>query len=845
MAVAVKNSDLVLKVDCSEELKKYLEKYEPFLSTLCSPDFYFLKEAVYETVKYLLNDKYNNIKDLAAENFDKNQTLQSLFEGNKKIYLSGLQLPFKKACSLDLATGAGKSWAIYGIAQIMLAEGLIDRVLVLCPSTTIEKGLTDKFRQFASDKKLRNTLPKEARVKGPTIMNGNSTIKPGNICVENIHAIYKNTGSSIRDSLEKKGARTLVLNDEAHHIFTDSYGDEALREWKKFLIDENFGFKYIVNFSGTCYCGSDSNDYFTDVIYRYPLKKAIEEKIVKSVEYKVEESSDLRDNDWQKIWDGHQKMRHSYKEVKPITIVITAGITECVSVYDKLVKFISKRPGMNLEKARKKIIWIVSGIPGKNSKDGKKIYRLIENPEKMRQENLLKLEEVDRTDSSIEWIVSVAMLTEGWDVKNVFQIVPHESRAFNSKLLIAQVLGRGLRVPEKYRGRDGVKVRVFNHIKFGPGIVSLVNEVLEIDDRFSWFSLPGNNRYNFKLQNIEYIKDESYQLKKTKVEKFSEQIVFRPQARNFRTFTIFKDVLTGEEAILNTDEKRVGFTIKSAAKNIWVFLGSYDLEMGTVFRDKYPISKIEKILKINLSKSAGDFISYENFIIAKQAFGKLFDSGGTFAYFKNRADKAVELDTKNITRQSVSVYQLTRETDCYYTEKTSPSLSKQEKIIFDKAVEEKDDKRYGLYQKDRNDFRSPLNCVCVSFKPERRFLKQLFIEMSLFDSFIKNPDKSFYSIPYSFKKGTHMKYQNFNPDFFLKKGKDVLVVEIKKDDDDSKENIAKNRDAIKHFEVLNNLQNKQKYYFYFLSLEDYDDFFEAVRNNRYHGFQSTLSRSLS
>ena len=90
-----------------------------------------------------------------------------------------------------------------------------------------------------------------------------------------------------------------------------------------------------------------------------------------------------------------------------------------------------------------------------------------------------------------------------------------------------------------------------------------------------------------------------------------------------------------------------------------------------------------------------------------------------------------------------------------------------------------------------------------------------------------------------------MKYQNFNPDFFLKKGKDVLVVEIKKDDDDSKENIAKNRDAIKHFEVLNNLQNKQKYYFYFLSLEDYDDFFEAVRNNRYHGFQSTLSRSLS
>ena len=30
--------------------------------------------------------------------------------------------------------------------------------------------------------------------------------------------------------------------------------------------------------------------------------------------------------------------------------------------------------------------------------------------------------------------------------------MPHEERAFNSKLLIAQVLGRGLRIPEEYKG---------------------------------------------------------------------------------------------------------------------------------------------------------------------------------------------------------------------------------------------------------------------------------------------------------------------------------------------------------------------------------------------------------
>ena len=64
--------------------------------------------------------------------------------------------------------------------------------------------------------------------------------------------------------------------------------------------------------------------------------------------------------------------------------------------------------------------------------------------------NLPKLKTVDDPQTSVQWIVSVSMLTEGWDVKNVFQIVPWEDRAFNSKLLIAQVLGRGLRIPQAY-----------------------------------------------------------------------------------------------------------------------------------------------------------------------------------------------------------------------------------------------------------------------------------------------------------------------------------------------------------------------------------------------------------
>ena len=50
------------------------------------------------------------------------------------------------------------------------------------------------------------------------------------------------------------------------------------------------------------------------------------------------------------------------------------------------------------------------------------------------QTNLAQLKLVDSFASKVEWIVSVSMLSEGWDVKNVFQIVPHEERAFNSSL---------------------------------------------------------------------------------------------------------------------------------------------------------------------------------------------------------------------------------------------------------------------------------------------------------------------------------------------------------------------------------------------------------------------------
>ena len=86
--------------------------------------------------------------------------------------------------------------------------------------------------------------------------------------------------------------------------------------------------------------------------------------------------------------------------------------------------FLTRKEKIKLEDAENKVLIVTSALKHKKY--------------------LPLLRTIDEKSNSYEWVVSVSMLTEGWDVKNVFPIVPMEERAFNSKLLVAQVLGRCL-----------------------------------------------------------------------------------------------------------------------------------------------------------------------------------------------------------------------------------------------------------------------------------------------------------------------------------------------------------------------------------------------------------------
>jgi type III restriction enzyme len=432
---------------------------------------------------------------VAIHTYDKNEKLQNRYPSLKD-YLDHIRIRNRKSFSIDLATATGKSWVIYGVAQIMLAEGLVDKVLVLCPSLTIEEELKKKFERFSGDAILIKIMTElNAAYPSPAIKSANDPIQNGDICVENIHAAYQRTGSSIEDSFKGKGQRALVISDEAHHIYSEA--DASVKKWFGFITNPDYDFQYLLGLSGTPYIG---DEYFHDVIYRYSLKQAMEDEIIKKIDYKVEEES-TKEKGFDETYQNHLENQSKYAGIlKPITIIVTDKIVTCLQVWNGLVKYISGKEALTYEQAAKKVIWVTSGLPSDN-REKEIVESILENPEKLRKENLLLLKTVDEAENPVEWIVSVSMLTEGWDVKNVFQIVPHEQRAFNSKLLISQVLGRGLRIPEGLK--HPVLVKINNHEKWTSNIINLYNEILEIENKLSWGFDESKAEFSFPLYNTQ------------------------------------------------------------------------------------------------------------------------------------------------------------------------------------------------------------------------------------------------------------------------------------------------------------------------------------------------------
>ena len=821
------NKDLVLKVSPSYDPKRFdPNKYEAFLDALCG-DREYQKEAIREAMRYFLGGEYKSLKELAEKDYYNNPKLQEKYSSFED-FLSHLQLPDKLSCSLDHATATGKSYVMYGIARIMLAEGAVDQVLVLCPSNTIEAGLTEKFRSLSTDRALKDLLPADSKIVNPRIINASNTIQKEDICIENIHATYINTKSAIEDSLVGKGERTLVLNDEAHHLMNPS--DTALKKWKEFLLDPKYGFKFIVNVSGTCYIG---DDYFTDVIHRFPLRDSIDDKFVKSIRYVAEDSSGSEDEKFQKIYDNHiENKTVKYRKVKPITILVTKNIAACKLLTDKLVAFLAAKEKISKEQAAEKVLIVTSANEHKS--------------------NIPILRRVDDKDNPIEWITSVSMLSEGWDVKNVFQIVPHEERAFNSKLLIAQVLGRGLRIPEVYRGNQPV-VTVFNHDKWSGSIKHLVDEVLEIEKRIHSYPVEKKEDYNFDLYQIDYeklIKETKEYPKEDEFELLKKgYITYSSQEENVEQSTIYVRAVSGEEDVKKTLIEFKMYSVDELAHDVSNRLRIFDQEAGTNYSGEWSKEKIAKIIRQSLRQvnDKTGVVGEENRQKTIQAFGVIKRKGSTFPRIVAKSKEPYRISTGRINKNSIGVGSLRGDNTVFWDDYSMMLGEVLDRKLLKELEEDWSLPKQALIKvENKYNFKTPLNVALASHEPERKFIRGLIDELTAksIDAWIKSLDVGFYRIDYSWRKGEHPKQGSFNPDFFIKVDNDIIVVEIKMDNDVLDENKAKLRYSKEHFARVNELQKEQRYYFKFLSPESYDLFFKALRDGTYKDFRSELEARL-
>lgn len=836
-----KQSELVLKINHAYNTNSLkLSEWRPFIDRLCG-DRTYQKEAIENAIIFLASNQYSSLRDLAEQNYSQNTCLRDKYS-SKDEFIKELQMNKKLYANIDLATGTGKSYVIYGIAQIALGLGLVNRVLVLCPSLTIEDGLKEKFSALSGDIGLKACIPSNTLCNNPSIVDANQTIRKGDLCIENIHAVYENTGSSIEDSFLNTGADTLVLNDEAHHIFNKSSdNDSSVKKWKSFLLSEKYEFKYMLGFTGTAYI---DDEYCPDVIYRYSLRQAIEDHIVKNVDYVKEDESRGDNEKFQKIYQNHRDNIERYPLIKPLSILITRDITHAKNLYSDLVDFLAKQENKDKKEVESKVLIVSSAREHKS--------------------NISKLKYVDNKTDKTEWIISVSMLTEGWDVKNVFQIVPWEDRAFNSKLLIAQVLGRGLRIPSEYYSPQP-KVTIFNHKAWSSKIKRLVDEVLEIETRINSVILTSGERsqYHFSVRNINYSTEQT-EIERTQdsttvdfTRLLNEGIALESQSVEVEKGTTYETVHGGNSRERNYAIRNATRTIDEVVDKLFEEFELREWEGKTLKlgKEEYtqnslpPRDKIEEIVKISMEKRGnyGNEIIESNVNKILSAFTPLLRKNKKSISSKSVPNDVYEINTIELSKQSTSISMLRQEHTVFLTNNwKNEVVDEEQRTIISEILEDESLPKSSTKEKDYCLFKTPVTTVITASKPERKFVELLCKRENadLLTAWIKSRDRNFYEIEYSCRYGSNdsksRKYYHdkFNPDFFLKAEKNgtvyYMVIEIKEDGDNSDKNKAKYKHAIQHFEELNKRMIssgiKEYYIFHMLSPNAYDVFFDHLKD---------------
>lgn len=633
-----RNSGYIGATDTSKSLLNWWFK-EPHLMTqgdgsMAEFQYFFAQREALETIIYLYDvvgarDKYDLMR------FDGSGFVSaSMFDE------SWLRLVVK------MATGSGKTkvmslalaWSYFH--KMYEPDSLLARnFLVIAPNIIVLDRIYKDFqglRIFFDDPILpdngydgRNwrddfqlTLHKQDEVR-----ISHST---GNIFLTNIHRVY--AGEDIPPSPDDEntmdyflgkrptGATTdskvdlgmivrdidelMILNDEAHHIHDKSLAwFKSIEDIHNRLLQKGGALSLQVDVTATP--KHNNGAIFVQTIADYPLVEAIYQNVVKhpvlpdapsraklverqSAKYteKYADYIDLGIVEWRKAYEEHQKLGK-----KAVLFVMTDDTRNCDDVADYLEAHYPDLKG---------------GVLVIHTKNNGEISEATSGKAKEELEKLRKLSnEIDDDSSPYKAIVSVLMLKEGWDVRNVTTIVGLRAYSAKSNILPEQTLGRGLR--KMYRGGMEEYVSVVGTDAFMEFVESIQAEGVELERKAMGEGTKPKTPMVVEVDNESTQKDidaldieipvmtprvyrEYKNLADLDITALShKKVAYRHFSEEEQREIVFKDITTGEvthTTILDTagiaDYRSVlGYFAQTIMKELRLFSG-YDVLYGKV-----------------------------------------------------------------------------------------------------------------------------------------------------------------------------------------------------------------------------------------------------------------------
>jgi type III restriction enzyme len=323
----------------------------------------------------------------------------------------------------------------------------------------------------------------------------------------------------------------------------------------------------------------------------------------------------------------------------------------------------------------------------------------------------------------------------------------------------------------------------------------------------------------------------------------------------------FERAVTGEHATFKTELQHKTWSAEEVAEKMFQRLKSIDEESKdaddpkdrTAYAQKFPLAKCEAIVRESLRRARVKTgrVTDENRQKFLQALGTLRRKSAKRVLYRLSPKALVTLNTGERQAESCSAAELRRGTKrVFYPPGCEATLGDEQKEFFRELQDPDGDFASGREPvANAADFKTPANLVIADATPERKFVRELCNRdfASKVDAWLKNTPVGFYTIEYAWKKGEHPKRGEFSPDFFIKQGDWLFVVEIKDDSelsDPSAENVKKHEYATAHFDRLNKWLEKEKlparYQFSMISPKDYGKFFTKLRKGELAGFRSDL-----